>query len=911
MNQDTLIEKNISNLVEYQFPEFYRTDGPTFVAFVKAYYKWLESEYYHASKFEKGKVSVKVKSKTVTALTKIDSVSFTDHFVDGDQIAIYDEDGDCILYTIDTVDSSTQLTLKTECDFTNSSAEFGAVSVDGNALYHARRLFEYDDIDSTAEEFIVYFKEKYLKNIQFETLTNKRELVKHALDIYRSKGTPRSVDLLFRMVFGVGADFYYPSSDLFKTSDGKWYVPQYLELSLNNKTDAFINKQIIGSVSGATGFAESLIRRTIKGKLLDVLYISSISGNFQTGETINTADKVVNDDECPRIIGSMTELEVDTSGTSEFYKVGDIVDVYSDLGEQGKARVTSTSDITGVVDFTLINSGYAYTTNAQVLVSEKVLALSNVVSTNSIFYFDTFENIYQPLANIAYGSGNGTFIEGDTLETYYPNNSIKGTGTILSVAVTNSTAGTLLVGLNSGNLNSSPIRKAGNTITANITTYTDKTASANIMAYSSNLVLTVSNVSGTFKLGENVYQLTSNGTAKVNNFIGSIGANGTLNISNTQQVFMAGNIYGLTSNASAYINYISMNMGVKDIINDFYSYSGNRIYGGVNNSSANVFGISSGSGASFALSNTFLFTETVTLFTDYLAPYASVALNAFSYGFPGNPAANSGTIIINSLQQQTYTLGRPTKLVNVNRGTDYTIAPFVLVYEPVTYRYRLPEKIILEVSNTGFFVGESVYQSAVNSYGIVAETNSTHLIVENLRFANTKQFVVTSNTTTKIIGESSAAQANITNIYIDYNILTKDFMGLNLDITTKSQTSNGAVTGLKVVDSGFGFSNGEQVKFKLEGLSEGTAFSVLKNNGFSEGRYKKIGGFTSDAKKIYDGYYYQYYSYEVRSSVMLEKYEDMLKNLLHVTGTKYFGAFVKQTQATFINSPETTIITVS
>ena len=71
MNQDTLIEKNISNLVEHQFPEFYRTDGPTFVSFVKAYYKWLESEYYHAKKFSKGKVSVKVKSKTVTTLTKV------------------------------------------------------------------------------------------------------------------------------------------------------------------------------------------------------------------------------------------------------------------------------------------------------------------------------------------------------------------------------------------------------------------------------------------------------------------------------------------------------------------------------------------------------------------------------------------------------------------------------------------------------------------------------------------------------------------------------------------------------------------------------------------------------------------------------------------------------------------------
>ena len=38
------IEKTISNFVESQFPQFYLTEGPNFVLFVKAYYEWLESE---------------------------------------------------------------------------------------------------------------------------------------------------------------------------------------------------------------------------------------------------------------------------------------------------------------------------------------------------------------------------------------------------------------------------------------------------------------------------------------------------------------------------------------------------------------------------------------------------------------------------------------------------------------------------------------------------------------------------------------------------------------------------------------------------------------------------------------------------------------------------------------------------
>ena len=35
--------KTVSQLVENQFPSFYKEDGPGFVAFVKAYYEFLET----------------------------------------------------------------------------------------------------------------------------------------------------------------------------------------------------------------------------------------------------------------------------------------------------------------------------------------------------------------------------------------------------------------------------------------------------------------------------------------------------------------------------------------------------------------------------------------------------------------------------------------------------------------------------------------------------------------------------------------------------------------------------------------------------------------------------------------------------------------------------------------------------
>jgi hypothetical protein len=47
-------------------------------------------------------------------------------------------------------------------------------------LYDSRRASDYQDIDTTVDEFIVYFKNKYLPNIQLETRSNVELLVKHS-----------------------------------------------------------------------------------------------------------------------------------------------------------------------------------------------------------------------------------------------------------------------------------------------------------------------------------------------------------------------------------------------------------------------------------------------------------------------------------------------------------------------------------------------------------------------------------------------------------------------------------------------------------------------------------------------------------------------------------------------------------
>jgi hypothetical protein len=104
-------------------------------------------------------------------------------------------------------------------------------------------------------------------------------------------------------------------------------------------------------------------------------------------------------------------------------------------------------------------------------------------------------------------------------------------------------------------------------------------------------------------------------------------------------------------------------------------------------------------------------------------------------------------------------------------------------------------------------------------------------------------------------------------------------------------TSDGEVTALQVIDSGFAYSNGEIVDFVSEdNLRAGTAKMILDGHGIGIGYYRSSKGFLSDDIYVHDGDYYQEYSYEILSKISVDRYSDMFKKVMHMAGTKFFGS---------------------
>jgi len=808
-----VIEKKISNLIENQFPSFYKEQGPIFIEFVRQYYKWLETE---------------------------------------------------------------------------------------NALKHSRNFFDYKDIDDTTDEFLVYFKEKYLKNIQFETTTNTRQLLKHTLDLYRSKGTERSIDLLFKLVFGVPAHVYYPGDDVFTLSSGKWKKQKYLEVNLNNINTVFSGETIIGLTSSATAYVDAVVRKKVKGRLIDVLYISSLNGNFVTGEYINVVnDGVLDGDRKTFITGSLNSVIVSDIGVGSDYAVGDIVDLNSVYGINAKARVVSINSAVGTVEFELINGGYAYTDNASILISEKVVTLSNVVVSNSQVnnYFEILNNVYQPLANINFLNANGYFTSNDYIYTYHSNGSVKGVGKVISTSTNTDTNGQIYIIKYSGNLQANDFYTTGNTIGANqsvVNGYVDKTVSANVIGVSSNVTLYIANTNKSFVKDQIVYQVNDSNTVTANGTIlkytQTLGSNGILEVANTFGVFRSSRAIYSSNNLISNLSSVELRVGLHSVNGTYTTFNNNYFYANAEkyDTTAAVKTVGLGTGASFTISNDMIYEEYIDLNTDYLSEFANTELDVV-YGFDAMPTANLTTLLDDALSFANTQIGKIAAITGINPGSGYSYPPFVLIYEPKTYRYQKQDKILTIANNTATFLpGEIVTQNVgSNAFAIVKSFSNNELRLEKLVWNDI--FTVTTNSATRIFGETSGAYGNITAINIDF---TTEYLGFNAVVDDKVQTSNGAITQLQILDSGYGFINSETVSITSsnnDSLASGIA--VLSRQGEAQGFYSQKGGFLSDQKKLFDGNYYQDYSYEIISSVVLNKYEEMLKQVLHLSGTKYFSKY--------------------
>lgn len=307
----------ISELVKHQFPAEFRSSGPNFVAFLEAYYEWMEQQ--------------------------------------------------------------------------------------GMIIHQSRTLPLTRDIDDTADQYLEYFKKKFMHSLPAELIGNQRLFQKHILELYRSKGSVAGLKLLFRLLYNEDVDLYIPSYDIFKASDGSWIEPQYIEVTDLDILWQYQGKTIRGVTSQAQATVESVEKINTGSKYVCVISLSNITGQFAVGETLIYQGLDVFD--AVKIIGSPTELEI-IAGSANFTSGDVLVHNDPDRTRNLQATVATTYDSVGIIDFQLVDGGNLYSLDADISITPG----SNTTGIGADFYIYSLKNTetfaHNPYVIADYGSIN-------------------------------------------------------------------------------------------------------------------------------------------------------------------------------------------------------------------------------------------------------------------------------------------------------------------------------------------------------------------------------------------------------------------------------------------------------------------------------------------------------------------------
>ena len=785
----------------------------------------------------------------------------------------------------------------------------------GSPLYESRHLLEYRDIDATLDEFLPHFQNKFLRGTPSVNIQHQRDLIKHSRALYQTKGTIESLRLIFRMLFGEDVEVYYPGDDILRASDGEWVTPRYIEISIAAKNKGLIGRDIIGSQSGAKAFVDRIDRKTYKGRSVDVAYLSNLQPNQLTGSTFVYGEYVSVDGilaDCPTVVGSLTKVDITAAGSG--FADGEVVNLVSERrGRQGTARVTSTGNRTGEVNYRLVDGGYGYTLNAnlvgtsqKVYVSANVLSLTSFMSSNSfVTSFPEFSTLVQPLATVTFTTANTTTFASGNL-VYGVNSSL---GVIASGVVLNASqalgSGTLLISPHTTAKISIDTVSTPNTATESFSigeyvyqaSFAGNTAVGSVVLANATHVV-VDQRFGPFVDGSIIFGSDSgcranaasvNTTALTNTHFA--------NTSITRIVLAETNLGGnktSATNDTATANVVGSNsaaVGVFQITNSFKSGTGALVYSANSEGTAEITVTSSGFPGSFKI-GAITDTETVYVGTDSLGSnntsnvnFLSVPLNSTAYGFRGGPSANLSSVLATAFSKTPITIGSILSLTERNPGYDNTAKPFIVEIEQTIASYG--KRSVINCSTTtpvGFFkVGELVTQAVplpavtlnvtgvtgtfdylqreiimqqrsdgVTTYGELYTTSITGGAGSiRVLVANTANTFDTSNT---IVGMSSSAQANVSskataNVISTAKGIIVDTSQISTSI--KRNSFQNFVVGGELLGSESGAS------CTVTTLQEDNSSDVLGNNAYVDPQAGVSDGTINTVEVVDSGFFYE------------------------------------------------------
>jgi len=537
-------------------------------------------------------------------------------------------------------------------------------------IYTLRKMMERSDVDQSVDTFLEHFRKQYLNGIPKDTHEGTAFTIKHIMDVYRSKGTPRAVDLLLKLVHGVDSTIYVPGQHVMASSEADFYQPLFIEVTIPYDQDEafsdFQGKDITGTITGATATVESCLKTTASGKQTYVVFLTNVKGTFKRGELVGYVGGTLK----PKITGSLSDITLVAKGTG--LVPGDDLDVISSLyGSHGKVRVTSVTDGTGQAQYEINERGFGFSTNlahSNVLVSSATLIVNNHTNSNATFRteyggntFFSLETITQPIEFLDFTTATSTFVEALNTTSYVigTNSSItslNGTNHLANgkIGVFSNTGanGSLTLFVNSGTFgNQVQYFHQSNTVNYELgETVSVNTTVTGVLNAANSTVLTINAASVGFS-NVTTQRVTGERSGAVSN-----GMNTAIIQTGVKKLFFAAGV-STNANSTAVANgyrtgtIIGANTTAIGLVANstdlFLTTSQNFIKGSDSNTQANVTAVRLGSGGALTIGTIGVDTETKNVYTDFIHSSNNSANSSILDVIIAG--ANSGVGIVNSV----------------------------------------------------------------------------------------------------------------------------------------------------------------------------------------------------------------------------------------------------------------------
>lgn len=814
-----------------------------------------------------------------------------------------------------------------------------------------RDAFAIRDIDTTFERFLLYFKKKYLNALPLKGPDDTRFIVKHIQDLYRRKGSKESVELLFQMFFDNEIEVFYPSYYILRVSDSKYGSTRYLEMApVLTIVDYPIRKgdRISGDTSKADAFVDELVFQTLDGLIVPILYLSNLNGAFTRDDNLRVrgARNGVEVDLYPGqdIFGSITSAPIERTNRSAGNKPGDKVIIRSNKsGINATAAVSEISEAeTAVIDFDITDGGWGYS----------VAVIDNVIQTSTgtlafQLFPGTYADTYTPQADRSgFPKVGDYFISDATLSAGTARFNSGGSG--LSGA-TNFAYGQV-VGIDQDNdlvfVNFPSANYS--LITTDNTLYSKPLNNAEPFRYgfdgyfydkgylisgtdiASEFSLFVNDPSGgSFEPGLNLFfeedingrkrfDVTDTGTITiadynaVNEFF-----NGELTDPtqrnwirvNIEQYLIANidKIVGLRGDLTGYWSAIT----AAEFINDSDPHVNP---GTAYPKSGYITAVSPFNNTASYRIGEIADPETVSFIPDVIGDFVDVRLDSINYGMSGDLFETLDTTLAEAFKPVTYNIGTIKSLIITNNGQGYQsdVKSLITQTEVAKYDKRDVAVIFEDVRFSGYQSGD-IFEQTIQ----VEQTQSGILEDYKVRarflrrdgdifyfrpitfYQFDKKFPIVYR------GES-------------YNVLSvaRDDLSLpigrNAVIDGAAEFARGQIKSLNILTTGFRYednelvdiigdekllkttdSNGAVVTIDNPNYGKTVATSHLEvlGTGTTEAGWLTTTSFLNDPTKVIpDNYYYQEYSFDIRSILAPETYTEIVTDVVQPAGTKQFGS---------------------